>query len=79
MYRFIMNESKIHAMIEDTSNMTGDIGSYTAQNLMCCVLEISKHDGKNFLSGYFFEKLDKALKEIGYVSNKEHEEQEIIF
>tara|TARA_R110002051_G_scaffold185913_2_gene255288 strand:- start:236 stop:448 length:213 start_codon:yes stop_codon:yes gene_type:complete len=70
-----MNEKAIFAMLEDTANLSGDTGSYVAQNLMCCVLEISKHDGKNFLSGYFFEKLDKALKEFGYVCNSLEEEE----
>ena len=70
-----MNESKIHAMIEDTSNMGGEIGSYVAQNLMCVVLEIAKYDGKDFVTGYFMEKLDKAMKEINLVVNSLEEEE----
>ena len=62
-------------MIEDTANLQGDTGSYTAQNLMCCVLEIAKYNGKDFVTGYFMEKLDKAMKEINMVVNSLEEEE----
>ena len=64
-----MNIANIHAMIHDTETLEVDTDSYVAKNLLCCVLELAKCDGGSIggtRSGYFWEKMDKALKEIGY-------------
>lgn len=65
-----METQPIHDLIKQTYSLTKDTDSYVAQNLLCCVLEIFKHDGSSYIqgsnSGYFWEKMDKALKELGY-------------
>ena len=68
---YCMNISNIHAMIHDTETLKVDTDSYVAQNLLCCVLELAKCDGGSIRgthSGYFWEKMDKALKEMGYTA-----------
>jgi len=68
-----MNQENIHALIRETYSLKGDTESMTAQFLLCCVLEIAKCDGGSIpfsRSGYFWEKMDKALKEIGFEATK---------
>lgn len=68
-----MNQENIHALIKETYSLKGDTESMTAQYLLCCVLEIAKCDGGDISfsrSGYFWEKMDKALKEIGFEAIK---------
>jgi hypothetical protein len=64
-----MNTQNIHDLIAEVSTLKKDSDDYVARNLLCCVLEIAKCDGSSIngtRSGYFWEKMDKALKEIGY-------------
>jgi len=65
-----MQEQPIHDMIAETYNLQDDTSSIVAKHLLCCVLEIAKHDGSKYIrgvnSGYFWEKMEKALAEIGY-------------
>ena len=67
-----MNTENIHAMISETYSLESDSDSIVARHLLCCVLEIAKHDGSKYIrgthSGYFWEKMDKALKELGYTA-----------
>ena len=67
-----MNTENIHAMINETYSLENDSDSIVARHLLCCVLEIAKNDGSKYIrgthSGYFWEKMDKALKELGYTA-----------
>lgn len=72
-----MNTENIHAMIKETYSLKSDTDSIVARHLLCCVLEIAKHDGSSYIngsnSGYFWEKMDSALREIGYTAvNNQH-------
>jgi hypothetical protein len=61
-------QDKIHELL----NSIGELNNqeyYVANKLLCCVLEIAKNNGGMFhfwQSGYFWEKMDRALAEIGY-------------
>lgn len=74
-----MNQENIHALISEMSGLQGSKEKYVANKLLCCVLEIAKNDNGHiafYRSGYFWEKMDKALAEIGFVANRENEEEE---
>lgn len=61
-------QDKIHELL----NSLGELNNqeyYVANKLLCCVLEIAKNNRGMFhfwQSGYFWEKMDRALAEIGY-------------
>ena len=63
-----MNTQQVHDLIRETYTLS-ESQSIVARNLLCAVLEIVKCDGSSFKdtsSGYFWEKIELALKEIGY-------------
>jgi hypothetical protein len=65
-----MQTQAIHDLISETYTLDSQVDREVAQYLLCCVLEIAKCDGSKYMrathSGYFWEKLEKALKTIGY-------------
>jgi hypothetical protein len=75
-----MNTKNIHALLAEMSGLQGSKERYVANKLLCCVLEIAKNDNSTTCrfdrSGYFWEKMDKALSEIGFIANRENEEEE---
>ena len=61
-------QEKIHELFASIGGLN-DQEYYVANKLLCCVLEIAKNNGGDFhfwQSGYFWEKMERALAEIGY-------------
>ena len=61
-----MNTENIHALIGEASMIEDNQARYVANKLLCCVLDIAEKEGRFSRSSYFWEKLEKALGEIGY-------------
>ena len=72
-----MNQDRIHEMISEAYRLPVDLDANVASHLLCCVLEIAKmSNSKNYSfmgSGYFWEKMDKALRYMGYEAVKKPE------
>jgi hypothetical protein len=66
-----MDQHTIHGLISEANRLSSDLDANVATKLLCCVLEIAKmqnhpNDYSFVNSGYFWEKMDKALNYMGY-------------
>ena len=72
---YSMIQEHIHELIREANTLEHNINRDVATKLLCCVLEIAKWDSSEALevvssdgihSGYFDEKITKALERFGY-------------